>query len=192
MKTKLALVGLLACTTQAYAADDMLSGIPKLACEAILCLSTGSPPGECTPSLTHYFNIDFDDFSDTIKERLNFLRQCPVADSEPRMTALVTAIANGAGRCDAASLNATLIGYPNGFMGGGCVASQKPAYCSAYETHEYTRLGTTVYVQDPPRTTFWPFQSVDIGGFGQGSFMGGIGSTTTQSCGHWVNRPPAP
>ena len=41
-------------TAQAKA-DDTLTGDTKLACEAILCLSTGSTPDECSPSLNHYF-----------------------------------------------------------------------------------------------------------------------------------------
>lgn len=189
MKNKLALIVFLAFTSQAHADEGVLSGIPKLACEAILCLSTGSPPGECSPSLSHYFDIKFKSFSKTIRERAKFLRQCPVADADPQMTALANAIANGAGRCDAASLNATLISYPNGFLSGGCVSSQKPDYCTAYEGHEYTRLGETVYVIDPPKTNYWPFQTI---GLGQGSFINGLGSTSTQSCGHWETKPPAP
>ena len=31
--------------------EDLLTGTPKLACEAILCLSSGTRPGECSPSL---------------------------------------------------------------------------------------------------------------------------------------------
>lgn len=190
MKRKLAILGLLAFSVQAQANNEVLTGIEGLACAAILCLSTGSPPGECSPSLNHYFNIDFDDFGKTIKERVNFLSLCPAANMDSNMTALVSAIARGAGRCDAKSLNATLIGYPRGYQNGGCIDNKKPAYCTAYENHEYTRLGQTVYVVDPPKTTFWPFQNQNIGAgsFGNGAF----GSTTTQSCGRWVTTPPAP
>ena len=101
----------------AHADSSELTGKVKLACEAILCLSTGSPPGECSPSLSEYFSIDFDDFSDTIKGRINFLNLCPVSSETPQMKSLVNAIAHGAGRCDAASLNATLIAYTNGLQG---------------------------------------------------------------------------
>lgn len=43
---------------QALAADAReLTGDTKLACEAILCLSSGTRPGECGPSLSRYFGI---------------------------------------------------------------------------------------------------------------------------------------
>lgn len=193
----LALTGLLAATvTPTVYAEDMLTGKVKLACEAILCLSTGSPPGECSPSLSEYFSIDFDDFGDTIRERINFLDLCPVAAETPQMRSLVNAIANGAGRCDAASLNATLVTYTgagNNFMSGigsGCIQGTKPAYCTTYETHEYTDLGGGAkYIVDPPTTGYWPYSPILNGG--NGNFMGfntGIsGYSTPRSCGHWVN-----
>ncbi|ENO0651419.1 conjugal transfer protein TrbM, partial [Campylobacter jejuni] len=40
-------------------ADDVLTGDTKLACEAILCLSSGTRPAECGPSLARYFAIHF-------------------------------------------------------------------------------------------------------------------------------------
>lgn len=186
MKKTLVIVSLLTLSNFAQAEAE-LTGIPKLACEAILCLSTGSPPGECSPSLNHYFDIKFDSFSKTIRERAKFLKQCPVAEADPQMVALVDAISNGAGRCDAASLNATLISYPNGFLGGGCVSNVKPSYCTAYEGHDYTELGQTVYQPAPPKTYYWPFNNI---GIGLGS-IAGIGQTQTQSCGKWVTIPPA-
>ena len=57
---------------QAYA-QEMFTGDKKLACEAIICLSTGSPPNECQPALRKYFSINFSNFSKTLKERKNFL-----------------------------------------------------------------------------------------------------------------------
>jgi hypothetical protein len=82
-----------------------LSGISKLACEAILCLSSSVRPGECAPSLDHYFGIEKDTWSDTLDARKSFLKKCPVMDT-PGMPELANAIANGAGFCDAAALNA--------------------------------------------------------------------------------------
>ena len=140
----------------AHADSGELTGKVKLACEAILCLSTGSPPGECSPSLSEYFSIDFDDFSDTIQGRINFLNLCPVSSETPQMKSLVNAIANGAGRCDAASLNVTLMTYSGlglAGIGQGCIASTKPAYCSVYEGHAYTDLnGGAHYVIDRTQT----------------------------------------
>lgn len=164
----------------------ILTGMPKLACEAILCLSTGSPPNQCSPSLSQYFSIDFDDWGDTVDARLNFLELCPVSSQTPQMQSLVSAIANGAGRCDAASLNATLIGYGGGFGGGfgmGCIANTKPSYCSSWESHEYSAglSGGAHYVIDAPTHSYWPF---DFGGGGFG--MGGGTYHSSTGCGHWV------
>jgi hypothetical protein len=40
------------------AAADLLSGDQRLACEAILCLSSPAQPSECDPSLDRYFGIN--------------------------------------------------------------------------------------------------------------------------------------
>ena len=178
-------------------ADEVLTGLVKLSCEAILCLSTGSPPNECSPSLTHYFDIDFDDFSDTIDARIKFLNLCPVSAQTPQMQSLVQAIAHGAGRCDAASLNATLLSYTGGVIGGfgaGCISSTKPTYCSVYEGHEYTDLGqgahyvtdAHVVVSSQP-SGFWPFQGIGNGDGGISSIGIGGNYSTPKTCGHWVN-----
>lgn len=57
---------------------DNLTGDTKLACEAILCLSSGTRPGECSPSLNRYFSIKAKKWKDTVKARRNFLKLCPV------------------------------------------------------------------------------------------------------------------
>lgn len=78
-----------------------------MACEAVLCLSSGTRPSECAPSLSHYFSIHKK--VDTIRARFDFfLNLCPVSNQTPEMNSLISAISNGAGRCDAASLNTTL------------------------------------------------------------------------------------
>jgi hypothetical protein len=60
-----------------------LSAIASLACEATLCLSAGSPPTECTPSLKKYFSIVFSKPWKTIAARKSFLKLCPdVTDSK--------------------------------------------------------------------------------------------------------------
>ena len=179
-------------------ADEVLTGLVKLSCEAILCLSTGSPPNECSPSLTHYFDIDFDDFSDTLDARIKFLNLCPVSAQTPQMQSLVQAIAHGAGRCDAASLNATLVNYTGGGIiggfGAGCISSTKPSYCSTYESHEYTDFGqgahyvVDTHVVSPPQLSgFWPFQGIANGYGGIGSIGLSSNYSTPKSCGHWVN-----
>src|SRR5699024_6519977 len=86
-----------------------LSGTEKLACSAVLCLSSGERPSECNPSLNHYFSIDHTSWADTVKDRNHFLNQCPwsaglelmpnYVETEKQMKDLFSAIANGAGRC---------------------------------------------------------------------------------------------
>lgn len=61
--------------------NDLLSGTTRLACEAILCLSSSLQPGECAPSLSHYFDIKIFhkgrlDWSDTVNARRAFLGMC--------------------------------------------------------------------------------------------------------------------
>lgn len=141
------------------AEDNVLTGDTRLSCEAILCLSSGTRPGECAPSLSRYFGINEKHWSDTIKARKNFLKICP-ASEEKGMPELVNSIANGAGRCDAAYLNKFLYEEKN-FMqcrGSGkdesChpvtyyrIKNELPGYCRAYINHEWTDLDTTLHYQ---------------------------------------------
>lgn len=73
-------------------AQDELTGDTRLACEAILCLSSSTRPGECAPSLSRYFGITRRRLSNTIRARLEFLRLCPVVSQTPQMRSLVSAI----------------------------------------------------------------------------------------------------
>lgn len=36
---------------------ELLTGEARLACEAVLCLSSSERPSECNPALSHYFGI---------------------------------------------------------------------------------------------------------------------------------------
>ena len=85
----------------------LFTGLTRLACEALLCLSSGSHPAACTPSLTYYFSLhkQFRTDLSTLTKRLNFLNLCPSASADTHMQSLTQAIARGAGYCDAASLN---------------------------------------------------------------------------------------
>lgn len=57
---------------------DNLTGDTKLACEAILCLSSATRPSECAPALSRYFSINAKKWADTVRKRRNFLKLCPV------------------------------------------------------------------------------------------------------------------
>lgn len=145
----------------AHADENLLSGDTRLACEAILCLSSGDRPSECAPALSRYFGIRLDKPHETIQARLNFLNLCPVS-REPNMPQLTHALANGAGRCDAAELNRvmratyqvricseqTRAGRRNTES---ChvetrtyVRNAKPSYCTAYHDHQWTTAGDKV------------------------------------------------
>ncbi|SMB33271.1 Mating pair formation protein (plasmid) [Sterolibacterium denitrificans] len=138
-------------------AQEVLEGDTRLACEAILCLATGKPPHECQPSLHRYFSITAKKLSDTIKKRRNFLDLCPVANQTPEMSALVAAMSQGAGRCDASSLNATLRSWGGGDNDYVYIANSMPSYCAAYTNHAYTDLKDTKprYVGIPERGGYW-------------------------------------
>ena len=162
LRLVLAASTLAAGTVQAESNNGTLfTGTTRLACEALLCLSSsvGSSIAECQPSLSHYFGITRKTFSETLKARLSFLQQCPVASQTPAMAALVHAIAYGAGRCDAASLNSTLQTYRVDARGRGHleIADTPPGYCSAYTQHAYTDLKaiTPKYVGKPEDGGYW-------------------------------------
>lgn len=136
-------------------ADDLFTGDVKLACEAVLCLSSGTRPSECTPSIQKYFSISMKKFSDTLKARKNFLNLCPAATQDPQMVALVDAITNGAGRCDYASLNSTLRVWNNYEDGAGYISNALPSYCTAYGGNAYTDVVVPRYVGVPDRGGYW-------------------------------------
>lgn len=161
----------LSATVQAQPVDlklDYLTGLPKLACEAILCLSSGTRPSECTPSLNHYFSIEIFrkgvlDWSATVDARRVFLNMCP-AGNAPGMSGLINALSRGGGRCDAAYLNAThrrtavRVRRTMGFGDAGeiihkeevaAVNDQLPLYCQVYYNHEWTRDLGAKYVGTP-------------------------------------------
>lgn len=131
-------------------AQELLAGDTRSACEAIVCLSTGSPPNECNASLVRYFSISYKNFSDTARERANFLNMCPVAKTDNKTQVLANDIASGAGRCDAATLNAA----PSSEYG---IADTPPSYCIGYAKNAYTdsKTATPIYVGTPALDGYW-------------------------------------
>ena len=151
-------LGVFTTSTVPASAQGVLTGDTRLACEALLCLSTGKMPSECVPSIQRYFSISFKSFTDTLRGRINFLNLCPASSQSADMGSLVNAISNGAGRCDASSLNRTLLNHYNSVEDWMVVISnQMPGYCSAYTTHQFTDLGDTApkYVGIPERGGYW-------------------------------------
>ncbi len=77
------------------AESGILTGLSRLSCEALLCLSSGLRPSPCIPSLNYYFAIKKFSWVATVSARKLFLNQCPGGNAE-----LVSAIAEGAVQCD--------------------------------------------------------------------------------------------
>ncbi|MGL0788766.1 TrbM/KikA/MpfK family conjugal transfer protein, partial [Xanthomonas translucens] len=97
--------------------------------------------------------------SDTIRARANFLQLCPVANQTPQMQSLVSAISQGAGRCDAQSLNSTMLVWMGGDDGRTYISNQMPDFCAAYTGHAYTDFTSSgtlpLYVGTPERGGYW-------------------------------------
>ena len=139
-------------------ASDVLTGDVKLACEAVLCLSSGDRPHECAASIKRYFDIRHKKFHKTLEARRNFLNLCP-SSNEANMPDLVNALVNGAGRCDAAELNRVnrvtytekipdKIGRRSDwyyeYVTKSYIRNAKPSYCKAYFEHGWTTVGDKV------------------------------------------------
>ena len=152
-----ALVVALVSTATVASAQEVLTGDTRLACEAIICLATGTRPSECQPSLRRYFSISYRKLSDTIRGRTNFLNLCPAANQTPQMQALVNAQANGSGRCDAQSLNATMVMWRGYDDGATYISNQMPDYCASYTSNAYTDFRGTMprYVGTQERGGYW-------------------------------------
>ena len=147
-------------------ADDVMNGDTRLACEAVLCLSSGDRPSECAPSIKRYFSIRHKKLGDTLKARRNFLKMCPASSENAEMVALTDAIAEGAGRCDAQELNRMMrytklekvcehkTKYSLGrkyVVEDNCqtvkktyIRPDKPGYCKAYFDHGWTTVADKV------------------------------------------------
>ena len=158
--------------------NQTLDGLPGLACQAILCLSSSLQPGECAPSLNHYFGIQIFnkyglDWDATVAARWVFLGMCPAADA-PGMPARIDAIAHGAGKCDPQSLNsafaATAYRYRKTASAGGDAGeittydvhpiatvnqSTLPGYCVSYNDHAWTYDLSVKYVGEPLKGGYW-------------------------------------
>lgn len=168
------LSGVLLFPSSGLAADE-LTGDTKYACEALLCLSSGIRPGECSPSLGRYFGITRKKWKDTLNARRDFLRLCPVS-SDPGMPSLVEAIVNGAGRCDAAYLNRTLARRvqikvcdekkkpywysredynPCHYETITVIDDRLPNYCVKYSEHDYTWKVGVRYVGEKLKGGKW-------------------------------------
>lgn len=178
------LIGLLGCTTVMATQElevDYLTGDRRLACEAILCMSSSQRPSECNASLRRYFSIKHKKAWKTRNARRNFLKLCPESNANPSMVTLVDTIVNAAGNCTAEALNNSTR-YQGGILRAHRVRydddsswhryryeyyyeptverdNQLPSYCKAYFDHEYTDFSkagiTPVYIGKKGEGGFW-------------------------------------
>jgi len=140
-------------------AGQVLGGDTRLACEALLCLASGTRPSECNKALKKYFSFSARRFYKVIKKRKSFLSLCPSSNQTTEMKSFVTAVSNGAGRCDAKSLNATLLKYhwKGNWDRRTYISNELPNYCSHFQSNAYTNLGgkTPKYVGLPDYKGYW-------------------------------------
>lgn len=157
VKTAFIAAALCAAISSSARADGELTGDTKLACEALLCLATGARPPECRPAIEKFFSIQYRYVWDTIQGRSNFLDLCPTSSSNNDMKALSHALANGSGRCDAASFNAIATGYGGGDDSRTYISNAMPAYCTSLFSNKYVKLTDTlpVYVGNQEDGGYW-------------------------------------
>ncbi len=169
---RIAIISLLLAMPFPAQADDYLTGDERLACEAVLCLSSGIRPSECSQSLKRYFSIRKKKWHRTLDARKSFLRLCPDARGG-KMDSLIEVVANGAGQCSAAELNATNLktitdricrDVPDGEGGTReycfnrereVISERLPAVCADYASHDYTFKVSAHYVGDPLNGGHW-------------------------------------
>lgn len=108
-----------AAAAQGSGNDDIFTGDKRLACEAVLCLSSPQRPSECSSALNRFFGIKkfkkgkFS-ASRTKSARTQFLQLCPDA-GDKNLAALVGAIGSTLNQCDAGYLNTRKVYYAQKF-----------------------------------------------------------------------------
>lgn len=84
-----------------YSAEEF-TGDTKLACEALLCLSTPKRPTECIPSIKKFFSFKARKFYKVVEMRKNFLNLCPAGNELEEQK---NSLARLTGNCDIDELN---------------------------------------------------------------------------------------
>lgn len=163
---------------QAEIDTSYLTGDTRLACEAILCLSTSQRPSECRPSLRRYFGIHRRKSWQTRRARRSFLNLCPASHADASMVSLLDNIVNAADNCTAEALNKStrftghllrarrrmnddsiFYHYEYYYENTTEHKDQLPQYCKAYFQHEYTDFSlagiTPIYIGKKGEGGFW-------------------------------------
>lgn len=171
MKSKLMVISALCLPIFAHALD----GDAKLACEAILCLSSGEKPSECRPSLSKYFSLHASRHKSIFNVRKSFLSLCPKSDgnysdakkeiyenigedlnqNQQDLATLENTIASLPNDCTPESLNKNIqsrcVAYESGHCDGGRVYRVNPFLpkaCSDLINHKFTNLALPTYTGD--------------------------------------------
>ena len=146
-------------------ADDELTNEQKLACESILCLSSGDRPDECGPALNYFFSIKKKKLSDTRDARKSFLKKCPDSNAEGMPSLINVLVDYNCSSCTVEQLNKNLVkvvistgrnlnsisNHSSGFTVM-AVDPELPAYCLKYyaamNSNQYTAYSQ--YSQSQP------------------------------------------
>lgn len=158
------------CVSQTASANDILTGDTRLACEAMLCLASGSRPGECAPSIRKYFSIKASKPHRTLRKRLNFLNLCPVGDGGDTAARVQRVY----GQCDMGyvSTNCAQLGYTAIATAGFCTV-RTGERCNTFVAGNYLDAEGNVaqdgdyglcYRNTQPRTPFGEFEPFDRNG----------------------------
>lgn len=137
----------------AFGAVEELTGDKKLACEAILCLSSSEKPKECDPSISRFYSIKDKKPHKMVKKRKNFLKLCPTDETakvDSNYGSLIDTLANVRGGCDAETLNKrTQKSYKYSYSSNSeravripyiRIDPNMPDYCKALQRHNYTNI----------------------------------------------------
>ncbi|HDR1236505.1 conjugal transfer protein TrbM [Pasteurella multocida] len=173
-------MGLSSNNIYAYTLGDELTGDTKLACEAVLCLSTSSRPSECNSAIKRYFSIRMRKPHDTIRARLNFLKLCPTdvgldkevlakigVDEEEQkvgLDGLTQTIANLPYDCTPESLNQQ-IEKRRACSSGECetyyrIKPTLPKSCRDLANHQWTVISLPVYKGNYKWSSYRPSKPV--------------------------------
>lgn len=100
----------LLCMTLIYGqtahSGDLLTGVTRLSCEALLCLSSGTRPTACHAALSYYFAIKKSTWPATFAARLKFLNKCPTGNPKLARAVAGRSAGGSTSRCPADCIRA--------------------------------------------------------------------------------------
>lgn len=194
---KLSIIAALFAASNAFAhqpqgADDLLTGDTRLACEAILCLSSSSRPSECATSLKKYYSLRAKKWHQTVTKRKNFLKLCPASNDVN-----IDKIANSRSACDRSrgflssrNLDRCLDKDTNKLIAQGYDQEYQKAIDEATEKHKEAMKAMNINTPETPQES--PKSAVNHAGWGDGSAVfengrqGGLTLDNAKKCVHWT------